>query len=156
MQNFVGEPAARPFRAVLRTLLASFAQCRGFAESINMVVLCTRAHSPLLTFRRPRGPHERTRSRATRDDVSDDDGHDYDGDGDDYLGSPLRHHVYNTFYEREIVLEDLLTDGDMRDPEMLLRRGKQRLEAWQVEGGISTSQEIQKRKSREATARYLV
>jgi hypothetical protein len=50
-------------------------------------------------------------------------------------------------YEHEIVLEDLLGERDWSDGEMLLRRGKQKLERWQLDIGVDTSQEIQKRES---------
>ena len=134
-----------------------------------MVVLCTLSYTPLLTFRQPRGDvrkwltdankaDKRRRQitadgrggavddRNERNDRNDHDDNDNNHDQDDYLGSPLRHHVYNTFYDREIVLEDLLSDEDLRDPEMILRKGKQKLGEWQMDIGISTSQEIQKRK----------
>ena len=85
--------------------------------------------------------------RNERNDRNDhDDDQNDKNDEDDYLGSPLRHHVYNTFYDLEIVLEDLLSNEDLRDPEMILRKGKQKLGEWQMDIGISTSQEIQKRK----------
>ena len=70
--------------------------------------------------------------RNEPNDRNDHDDNDNNHDQDDYLGSPLRHHVYNTFYDREIVLEDLLSDEDLGE--------------WQMDIGISTSQEIQKRK----------
>lgn len=112
-----------------------------------MVVLCTPAHSPLLTFRRPRGDLRSRRSPSAGSSTIDGNDKDvYDTD-DDYFGSPLRHHVYNAMYEHEIVLEDLLSERDWSDGEMLLRRGKQKLERWQLDIGVDTSQEIQKRES---------
>jgi hypothetical protein len=108
-----------------------------------MVVLCTPAHSPLLTFRRPRGDFRKPTPPVSADEKigAEDDLYDTN---DDYYGSPLRHHVYNTMYEHEIILEDLLGKEDYEDKEMLLRRGKQKLGKWQVDIGVDTSQEIQK------------
>ncbi|RDB19898.1 hypothetical protein Hypma_012759 [Hypsizygus marmoreus] len=89
--NFAGIMKTESTKMVLLTLEKSFGQCRAFhdlfgdltddkydTDFINIVLFCTSSKVPL-TFRRPR------RS--------------------DYLGSPLRRHVLDSFLSREINLD---------------------------------------------------
>lgn len=80
---------------------------------MSQVVLCTQAMNPLLTFRKP-----------TPSDV---------------LRSPLRSHIYSTAQANEIHLFDVITEADLSDPVLLLKRGEGRMgkEGWQVDSGLS-------------------
>ncbi|OCF36814.1 hypothetical protein I316_01410 [Kwoniella heveanensis BCC8398] len=130
--NFAGVLKSRASKAVLVTLLTVFPQCRAFGDGfekdqgpsdlVNMVVFCTKAHSPLLTFRKP-----------TRQDA---------------LRSPLRAHVYSTFHPHEIQLDSIVSEADFQDPELTLRRGngqaQKDMDRWQVGSGMATWRAMQK------------
>ncbi|ESK94483.1 spermine spermidine synthase [Moniliophthora roreri MCA 2997] len=94
--NFAGEVDSEASRHVLKTLDAAFPQCRAFHdlmdphgltsdkywnEFINVVFFCTPAAEPEMTFRPPTSA--------------------------DYLGSPLRRHVFTTLMDREVNLNVL-------------------------------------------------
>ncbi|WVF71495.1 hypothetical protein IAT40_006301 [Kwoniella sp. CBS 6097] len=133
--NFAGILKSKASKAVLVTLLTGFPQCRAFGDGfekdqgpndlVNMVVFCTKAHSPLLTFRKP-----------TRQDA---------------LRSPLRAHVYSTFHPHEIQLDSIVTEADFQDSQLLLRResngkgqAQRDMDRWQVGSGMATWRAMQK------------
>ncbi|WVQ99437.1 hypothetical protein IAU59_006572 [Kwoniella sp. CBS 9459] len=130
--NFAGILKSKASKAVLVTLLPVFPQCRAFGDGfekdqgpddlVNMVVFCTKAHSPLLTFRKP-----------TRQDA---------------LRSPLRAHVYSTFHPHEIQLDTIVSERDFQDPQLMLRRGngqaQRDMDRWQVGSGMATWRAMQK------------
>ncbi|WVO22090.1 uncharacterized protein IAS62_003415 [Cryptococcus decagattii] len=127
--NFVGLKKSKASKAVLVTLTSVFPQCRAFGDGFennqgpnditNMVVFCTKTHSPILTFRRPRSS--------------------------DVHRSPLRSHVFSTFLPNEIQLDSIISEEDYRDPLMTLRRGHtERLDYWQKETAIATWRAMQK------------
>jgi len=114
--NFVSTPDGMGTRAVLLTLSSVFSQCRAFGDGfqknrtdrgmINMVIFCTPTHSPLLSFRPATASHVRR--------------------------SPLRAHVYTTFLQNEIQLDDVIHQEDWNNTELMLHRGANQLEQWQV------------------------
>lgn len=120
--NFAGILHSRASKAVLVTLLSVFTQCRAFSENyladinkeemINMVVLCSMVHSPLLSFR-----------DATASDVA---------------RSPLRSHVYTHFLRNEIRLDEVVSENDLSDQRLVLKRGKSHLDQWQVGTSLAT------------------
>ncbi|WVO16164.1 hypothetical protein L204_103834 [Cryptococcus depauperatus] len=127
--NFVGLRKSKASRAVLVTLLSVFPQCRAFGDGFetnqgsnevtNMVVFCTKIYSPLLSFRPPRSS--------------------------DVRRSPLRSHVFSTFLAHEIQLDEIISEGDMDNPDMLLRRGNvEKLNKWQRTTAIATWKAMQK------------
>ncbi|OXB39897.1 hypothetical protein J007_00319 [Cryptococcus neoformans] len=127
--NFVGLKMSKASKAVLVTLTSVFPQCRAFGDGYeinqgpnditNMVVFCTKTHSPILTFRRPRPS--------------------------DVHRSPLRSHVFSTFLPNEIQLDSIISEEDYHDVFMTLRRGHTaRLDYWQKETAIATWRAMQK------------
>ncbi|KAE8537907.1 hypothetical protein D1P53_005968 [Cryptococcus gattii VGV] len=127
--NFVGLKKSKASKAVLVTLTSVFPQCRAFGDGFennqgpnditNMVVFCTKTHSPILTFRRPRPS--------------------------DVHRSPLRSHVFSTFLPNEIQLDSIISEEDYNDSLMTLRRGHtESLDYWQKETAIATWRAMQK------------
>ncbi|KAL0250486.1 hypothetical protein I308_102664 [Cryptococcus tetragattii IND107] len=127
--NFVGLKKSKASKAVLVTLTSVFPQCRAFGDGFednqgpnditNMVVFCTKTHSPILTFRRPRPS--------------------------DVHRSPLRSHVFSTFLPNEIQLDSIIFEEDYNDSLMTLRRGHtESLDYWQKETAIATWRAMQK------------
>ncbi|KAJ8086884.1 hypothetical protein PM082_005709 [Marasmius tenuissimus] len=98
--NFAGIVDSEPSRLVLRTLDEAFSQCKAFhdlvqpgaltkekydTEFLNVVFFCTTGTKPF-TFRTP--------------------------DMTDYLGSPLRKHIFTSLEDREVDLEVLRNTTD--------------------------------------------
>ncbi|WWC62022.1 uncharacterized protein I303_104609 [Kwoniella dejecticola CBS 10117] len=127
--NFAGVLKSKASKAVLVTLTSVFPQCRAFGDGfevnqgpddlVNMVVLCTKTHSPLLTFRKPTPM--------------------------DGLKSPLRSHVYSTFHTNEIRLDGIIDEDDLANPLYDLERGKAggELNKWQVGSSLATWRAMQ-------------
>ncbi|WWC89273.1 uncharacterized protein L201_004194 [Kwoniella dendrophila CBS 6074] len=128
--NFVGILTSKASKAVLVTLTSVFPQCRAFSDAfdvnqapdeiVNMVVLCTKTYSPLLTFKRPTA---------------------FDG-----LRSPLRSHIYSTFHQNEIQLDSIISDEDYENPEFHLSRyngNGDNLNKWQIETSLATWRAMQ-------------
>ncbi|ORX36593.1 hypothetical protein BD324DRAFT_626451 [Kockovaella imperatae] len=119
-------------KSIIRTLLSVFTQCRAFVEPtreivevVNMVILCTMAYSPLLTFRPP-----------THLDIQ---------------RSRIRSHVYSTFHDNEISLHDLLGPEDWSNPLFLLSRNDSTTlrDDWQGTTSFATWRAMQKLLSRD-------
>ncbi|KAJ9123297.1 hypothetical protein QFC22_001495 [Naganishia vaughanmartiniae] len=137
LQNFAGILQSQASQAVFKTLWFSFPQCRAFQDKYghkdeetrdqlaNMVIICSRALSPLLAFR-PSGPP-------------------------DYLKSPLRLRVLGSFLQHEMLPDRFIRgfelDQDVAadyveeklDP-LVLRQGlgMDSLDEWQIGSAIAT------------------
>nr|XP_019011130.1 uncharacterized protein I206_04442 [Kwoniella pini CBS 10737]OCF49911.1 hypothetical protein I206_04442 [Kwoniella pini CBS 10737] len=124
--NFAGVLGSKASKAVLVTLTSVFPQCRAFGDSfeinqgpndlINMVVICTKTYSPLLTFRKPIL--------------------------NDIMKSPLRSHIYSNFQINEIYLNDIINLNDFENLEYHLSKKNDKsikeLNKWQIQSSFAT------------------